>query len=252
MNHIELETYLNKFLNSKDFSDYGPNGIQVQGKKEIKKIVFSVSASKEGIEQAVNLNADALIVHHGVFWNYQKKILTGAFYNRVAPMIKNDLNLYAYHLPLDAHQEVGNAKAIADLLGVENLEAFGEYKKMPLGVSGKFREKITAKDLKEKCKKVFNKDIIHVSPDDDQLISSIGIITGGANNNWIDAKKLNLDAYLTGEISEYNWHDSLEEGIHFFACGHHATEKFGIQLLMNHLKEKFDFEVVFIDSDNLA
>ncbi len=248
----KLTNDLNAYLNIFDFKDYGPNGLQVEGKEDLEKIAFSVSATKEAIEQSIAWGADSLIVHHGIFWNYQKKTLTKQFYKRVAPLIKNDVSLLAYHLPLDAHLGVGNAKAVADLLGMNSLMPFGDYKGMPLGVHGLFSKPVSAKSLEEKCKKVFSKDIVLASPNKESMISSMGIITGGANNEWVEASKLGLDAYLTGEISEYNWHDAIEANVHYFACGHHATEKFGIQELMKKVESDYNVSVKFFDSANLA
>jgi len=252
MKQIELEQFLNNFLDIRSFKDYGPNGLQVQGKPEIKKIAFSVSASREAIANTVKNNCDSLITHHGIFWNYQKNVITKQFYNRVAPLIKNDISLFGYHLPLDAHLEIGNAATIAQQLGLTNIQPFGEYKGNFLGVSGSFQSSIKAEDLAHRLEHLFDHTIIHASDDKQRALQSIGIITGGANNEWKEALNQGLDAYLTGEISEYNWHDAIEAGIDYFACGHHATEKLGIKSLMNLIEKKFNIEVIFLDSENLA
>lgn len=250
----DLLQNLNRLLSPELFDDYAPNGLQVEGKKEIKKIAFAVSATQDSIHKAIQWGADALVVHHGIFWKYQgARTITGAWGERVRQCVKHDLNLIAYHLPLDAHPELGNAVALAQALGLKETTPFALYKKQPLGTKGKLSP-ITAKELKQKLESLLNHSVILASHDEDALIQSLGIITGGANNDWVRALEDGLDAYLTGEISEYNWHDAKEAGVHYFAGGHHATEKFGIQSLMKKIKQEHPqiSEVCFIDSENPA
>jgi dinuclear metal center YbgI/SA1388 family protein len=251
----ELTQKINKYLNIYDYKDYGPNGLQIQGKEEIKKIAFAVSATKYSVEKAVEIGADALIVHHGLFWKFHgPKALIGSFYKRVAPLIKNDINLIGYHLPLDAHLEVGNAACIGTLLELTDIAPFGDHKGMPTGIKGKFKKAISPTALKEKLKGVLQHEIIHSSPSN-ELIKSIGIITGGANSDWRYCINNNLDSYLTGEISEHDWHEAKEENIHFFAGGHNATEQFGVQALMKYLHDLYsdkDLEFFYIPSENPA
>ncbi|MGE3608113.1 MAG: Nif3-like dinuclear metal center hexameric protein [Bacteriovoracaceae bacterium] len=250
----ELLNYLNALLTPELFDDYAPNGLQIEGKKELKRLAFAVSATQESMQQALSWGADGLIVHHGIFWKYQgAKTVTGPWGERLKMCVKNDLNLLAYHLPLDAHLEVGNAAALGKELELLDIQPFALHKKAPLGVKGKFKTPLTASELKIKLNKILNHNIILASSDENKKIQSIGIITGGANNEWYKAQEDGLDAYLTGEISEYNWHDAIEAGIHFFAGGHHATEKFGIQRLMDKIKKDFpQIEVIFFDSQNPA
>ncbi|MBL7666049.1 MAG: Nif3-like dinuclear metal center hexameric protein [Bacteriovoracaceae bacterium] len=248
----ELDKYLSELLETRDFKDYCPNGLQVEGKDEIKKVAFSVSATIDSITQAQNFGADALIVHHGLFWSYQSgKTITGPFHKRIAPLIKNEMNLFAYHLPLDAHLELGNAAGIANKLGLTKLKPFGDHKGSPTGVQGTFKKAITPAELEAQLTTLLNHKITYAGPTNSK-IQSLGIITGGANNDWPMALQAGLDAYLTGEISEYNWHDAQEAGIHYFAGGHHATERFGVQNLMEHLQTKFKIKCLFIDSANPA
>lgn len=248
-----LNQYINQLLNTHLFEDYCPNGLQVEGKKEIKKIAFAVSATQESIDAAINWGADALVVHHGVFWKYAgARTITGAWGERIKKMIKADLNLYGQHLPLDAHAEVGNATALAKLIDLTELTPFGEHKRQPLGVKGIFQTPIKVKDLKAKLEVILNHEVKLASHNENQEIKSMGIITGGANNEWTEAMKAGLDSYLTGEISEYNWHDAKEAGIHYFAGGHHATEKFGIQSLMRKIETELRLECRFFDSNNPA
>lgn len=252
----DLENFLNSFLNIYEYSDYCPNGLQIEGTKEIKKIAYAVSATKESIEKCVALGADTLIVHHGLFWKFHgPKAIKGAFAKRVKPLIQNDINLFGYHLPLDAHPEVGNAASIAKKLQLQDLTPFGDYKGSPTGISAKFSEEISVNNLGKKLEGILNHNVIISSEDKNAKIKSIGIITGGANSDWILAKRAGLDAYLTGEISEHDWHEAKESNIHYFAGGHNATEQFGVQSLMEVIKKNFaksNVEHVFIPSENPA
>lgn len=250
----DLLEFLNDYLKIEEFQDYGPNGLQIEGREKLQNIAFSVSATLESIESAIDWGADTLIVHHGLFWGHQgSRPIIGPWGKRVLKLIKNNINLVAYHLPLDAHSEVGNAAQIAKKLGMLEQKPFGEYKKQPLGVQAVFPKPLSAHELSSLLEKLLNHPIIHSFPKNKSFISSMGIITGGANNQWEEALNLNLDAYLTGEISEYNWHDAQEAGIHYFAGGHHATERFGVLALMDLVSRQFqELKTIFIDSPNPA
>jgi dinuclear metal center YbgI/SA1388 family protein len=249
----DLEDFFSSLLDPHEFEDYGPNGLQIAGKEEIKKVAFAVSACLESIKTAVDKKADALVVHHGLFWKFHgPKTITGAFGNRVIPLVQNNINLFGYHLPLDANLKVGNAKALADKIDLLNLNSFGDYKGMPTGVWGSFAQSVEIDVLKGLLEKVLIHPVILARPEGLENISSLGIITGGANSQWYFAKNLHLDAYLTGEISEHDWHESQESGLAMFAGGHHATEQFGIQALMEKTIEELKLDCFFIPSDNPA
>ena len=250
MNRDELDHYLRTYLEVSEYSDYCPNGLQIEGKFPIKKIAFAVSATKESVAQSCAWGADALIVHHGVFWSEVKPI-KGAFASRIKPLIKNDINLFAYHLPLDGHQECGNAVEIAKKLGGFELEGFGDHKGKPIGVKGKIHP-VSSINFQYQLEQILLHSVIMASENPEDKISSFGIITGGASSKWREALKENLDAFITGEVHEYDWHDARESGIHFFAGGHHATEKFGVLALQKVLENKFRIETKFFDSENPA
>ncbi len=254
MNRIEFEKYLDKLLCPEEFEDYCPNGLQIEGKENLKTVVFALSASFESIDFAVKNKACALVVHHGLFWKFHgTKKITGPFYKRISPLIKNDINLYAYHLPLDAHLEFGNAATLAKLIGLLNIEPFGQYKKNHIGVKGRFNNPTTGAKLKEKLESVLSHPIIHARPTSTELIHTVGIITGGANSEWTQAHAAGLDAYITGEISEHDWHEASEAGVHMFAGGHHATERPGIIALMDKINETYpSLKTIYFESENPA
>lgn len=248
-----LVDYLNDRLGVGGYADYGPNGLQIEGSQRISRVAFSVSATREASEEAVRLKADALIVHHGLFWNFQQpKVLTGSHARRVFPLVRHEISLMAYHLPLDAHPEIGNAAVLARRIGLAGHAPFGDHQGAPTGVKGHFSPGLSAKSLQALLEKTLDHPVILASPDPGQVVQTLGIITGGANKDWHLALKEGLDGYLTGEISEHDWHDSQEAGIHMFAGGHHATEQFGIQALMEEIVARFQLECFFIPSGNPA
>ncbi len=248
-----LSEYYNTLLKPETYSDYAPNGLQIEGAKQIDKIAFAVSATRNSINQAVTENADALVVHHGLFWFFHGvRPLTGAFAKRIIPLIQNEINLFSYHLPLDGHPEVGNAASLGKRLNCFDQQPFGDYKGCPTGIKGRLQTPISAEALMIKLEQLLNHAVILATPDKNQLIKTIGIITGGANKEWQTAYKENLDAFITGEISEHDWHDSQEHGVHMLAGGHNATEQFGIKALMEKTREQLAVNCFFIGSNNPA
>ena len=249
----QLHAFYHELLKPNSYSDYCPNGLQVEGKTTLQKIAFAVSATKASISAAIELQADALVVHHGLFWHFQgAKPITGAFAQRLLPLIRHELNLFAYHLPLDGHPDIGNAAVLGQHLQCTAQQPFGDYKGSSTGIQGIFDPPITVTALQQQLTEVLQHPVLLASHDTNALIRSVGIITGGANSEWHAAAKAGLDAYITGEMSEHDWHDSQEHHVHMFAGGHHATERFGIQALMAKTQEAFAVECCFLDSDNPA
>ena len=247
----KLNLFLNQYLEVKKFDDYCTNGLQVEGRQPIKKICFSVSASRENIEKAVSMKACALIVHHGIFWkNNPVDSLKGPLKNRLVPLIKNDINLFSYHLPLDGHKKIGNAAVIAAKLGLVKIQPFCLYKGSFIGVQGCFKSKTSPAVLEKKLAHLLNHRIIVSTPSATLSLRTIGIITGGGGSFHKYASSERLDSYLTGEISENDWFDAKEAGLCLFAGGHNATEEFGIQALMKLLEKKFKVDCEFIKSYN--
>jgi len=249
----QLNDYYQALLHPETYADYCPNGLQIEGAEQIERIAFAVSATRDSIHQAVENKADALVVHHGLFWTFHgAKPLIGSFAKRIFPLVNNAINLFAYHLPLDGHPEIGNAATLGQRIDCKQQQPFGDYKGSATGVKGVLEQPLTAAALQQKLAVILKHPVILATPDNTVLIRSIGIITGGANSEWRLAEKQQLDAYLTGEISEHDWHESREAGLHMFAGGHNATERFGIQALMEKTRQQFAVECFFIDSDNPA
>lgn len=248
-----LETFLAETLGVSGYADYCPNGLQVEGKETIRRIGFAVSATMDSIHRVVEAKADALIVHHGLLWNFSgPRPLVGAYARRVFPLVCSGVNLFAYHLPLDAHPLLGNAAGLARALGLTQTSPFGDYKGKPTGVQGVFEEGLSASSLRTRIAEVLDHHVLFASPDEAAQVKTLGIITGGANRDWSLAHSVGLDGYLTGEMSEHDWHESQEAGIHMYAGGHHATEVFGVQSLMGLLVERFGLDCFYIDSENPA
>jgi len=249
----QLTDYYQALLRPETYADYCPNGLQVEGAEHINRIAFAVSATRDSINQAIANNADTLVVHHGLFWTFHgAKPLTGSFAKRVFPLVKNNVNLLAYHLPLDGHPEIGNAATLGQLIDCGQQQPFGDYKGSATGIKGVLEQPLTPAALQQKLQAILKHNIILATHDDQALVRSIGIITGGANSEWRLAEKEQLDAYITGEISEHDWHESQEAGIHMFAGGHNATEQFGIKALMEKTRQQFAVDCFFIGSENPA
>lgn len=248
-----LEKFLSELLQPERYIDYGPNGLQVEGRDTISRAAFAVSATRDSIDAAVRARADALIVHHGLLWDFHGvQPIRGAFGRRLRPLIEAQINLFGYHLPLDGHLELGNAAGIAKGLGLLEIAPFGIVKGMPSGVQGRFAAAVAVRALQGRLEALLQHRVLVSTADDSAPVASLGIITGGANKYWRAAAENHLDAFLTGEMSEHDWHDAKEGGVHMFAGGHHATEVFGVQQLMQAVAEKFAIECLYLESENPA
>ncbi|MDP9500757.1 Nif3-like dinuclear metal center hexameric protein [Bisgaard Taxon 45] len=251
MNALELEHILNNKLNTHAISDYAPNGLQVEGKKDIQKIITGVTASQALIEYAVSQHADAILVHHGYFWKSENPCIRGMKGKRIKTLLVNDINLYGYHLPLDVHPELGNNARLAALLEIENLQPL-EQTAVSIPVYGTLATPLTSEAFALRIEQVLKRKPLVCSDNAPHLIRTVGICTGGGQG-YIDlAANQGIDAFITGEVSEQTIHSAREQGIHFFAAGHHATERYGIQALGEWLSQQYDLEVEFKDIDNPA
>ena len=243
-----LERHLHTLLEVSRFKDYGPNGLQVEGKPAIRKIVSGVTASMDLIQAAIAAQADALIVHHGLFWRGQDGRLTGWMKKRVAALMAHDINLFAYHLPLDAHPSLGNNTQWGKRLGLVSDQRFGEQ---DLGFAGDMPADVDLHSLVREIGAVMGREPL-VIPGDGRTLKRIGWCSGGAQSYFEPAIAAGVDIFLTGEISEPQAHYARETGVAFVACGHHASERYGAQALGRLVAHEFSLEHEFIDIDNPA
>ncbi|MCC4235571.1 Nif3-like dinuclear metal center hexameric protein [Vibrio anguillarum] len=249
MDNLKLEALLNQKLNPQLIKDYCPNGLQVEGRTEIKKIVTGVTASQALIEQAIERNADALLVHHGYFWKSEPESIRGMKGHRIRALIRNDINLYAYHLPLDIHPELGNNKLLADLLGI-HVDGGLEGHPQSVAMFGHFEQALTADELSQRLEQALQRQPLHVAPSSNRIIKTVGWCTGGGQDYVDLAAQHGLDAFISGEISERTTYSAREQNIHYFSAGHHATERYGVKALGEWLASEYGFEVEFIDINN--
>ncbi len=250
MDLFALVAELDGLLEAEAVDDYCPNGLQVEGRHRVERVVTAVSASRALFSRAVAMEADLVLVHHGILWKGQEPPrIVGSFRERLRLLLDNDISLVAYHLPLDRHLELGNAAQLARRLGLVNLEPFGEHGGAPVGVCGVFREPVPADELFTAVGEVCDREP-QVFEGDRSTVSSVGIVTGAAQAQYHQAVTAGLDAYITGEATEWVLHQAAEDGVHFIAAGHYATERFGVLALGRWLAREHDLEVEFVDLPN--
>ena len=247
----DLLAYCDGLLNVGAFADYAPNGLQVEGRTGIGRIVSGVTASQALLDAAVEFKADAVLVHHGYFWKGEDARITGMKRRRLATLLAHEINLIAYHLPLDGHPELGNNAQWSRALGLIETQGFLGKPGAEIGVRGAFAEPVAGEVFAQRLEALLGRPVLHVAGKPGP-IRTVGLCSGGAQGYIGEAAALGLDAYLTGEVSEHTVHVAREMGIHFYACGHHATERFGARALGEHLAERFGLEHRFVDIDNPA
>jgi dinuclear metal center YbgI/SA1388 family protein len=245
----ELIAFLDDLLESPGRPDYGPNGLQVPGAEEVEVVVTGVSAHRELFEQAAAAGAQLVLCHHGIFWGESAGPVTEQLKARLKLLFENDMSLAAYHLPLDAHPEVGNNALICEGLGLERKAAFGEAKGAPVGWIGAAREPLSLEALVERSTALFGSEPL-VFDSGPAEIRRVGILSGGGSSALGEAISLGLDAFVTGEPTEHVMADAREGGIHFLAGGHYASETFGVRRLGELLAERFGVEHRFIEIPN--
>ena len=244
----EIEAALKSLMRPETFRDYGPNGLQIEGRDEVRRIVSGVTASLAFIDAAVAAGADALLVHHGLFWRGQDGRLTGWLRERVARLLAHDVNLFAYHLPLDAEPEFGNNAQFGLRLELRADAHFGEQELGFIGAAGPWPR---AQDLAAGAATVLARTPVFV-PGDGRALRRVAWCTGGAQGYFEAAIAAGADVFVTGEISEPQAHLASETGVAFIACGHHASERYGAPAVAAHLAARFGVEHQFIDIDNPA
>ena len=242
LNHLELS------LDAGAFRDYGYNGLQVEGQNEITCIASSATASLAVIEDAIAQGANALLVHHGIIWGGVDHI-AGMLRQRLTALLGANCNLFAYHLPLDAHPELGNSRKALDRLQIPYEGGFANYKGQPIGRWGTITEGISVAELSQRCAEAFAHPVVHC-PGDDRVIKRVGVVTGGGQSYLMDAHAHGLDALVTGEASEQTWHEAAESGTHCFSCGHYATESIAVHELAASCASEFGLQHIAIDQAN--
>ena len=239
-----IVAFANELLEIERFSDYGPVGLQVEGVREVRKIVCAVSASLELFELATARDAQLVLVHHGIFWRNEPLLVERRLKGRLKALFEHDLSLAAYHLALDAHSEIGNAVLLARALGVEPERSFAE-----IGTAGRLSEPVPAEVFVERVREKLGREPLAFlfGP---EPVRTVAIVTGGGGPYLLDAARESFDLFLTGEPKEPSFQAARELGIHFLAAGHHATERLGIQALAARISERFEIDWEFIEFPN--
>jgi dinuclear metal center YbgI/SA1388 family protein len=245
----KLYETLDAILEPSRFHDYAPNGLQVEGRPEVTRLVTGVTACQALIQAAIEYEADAILVHHGFFWRNETPTLTGMRRRRVAALLEADISLFGYHLPLDAHPDYGNNACLARLLGIEVVGDLQPGDVSAVGNVGRLPGPMPVAMFLERVETVLERRPLHVG-DVDRVVERIAWCTGGAQGYIEAAVAAGADLYLTGEASEQTVHVAREEGIEFVAAGHHATERYGVQALGEAVATRLDIEHWFIDIDN--
>ena len=244
-----IDETLRELLKPDEFSDYCPNGIQIEGKDEIKKIVTGVTACRELIEAAIKEEADLILVHHGYFWRGEEDTITGLKKTRIQLLLRHDISLCAYHLPLDAHPELGNNAQLAKLLGINLRAPLDVKKRHPIVYSGDLAVPQSFSKFEALLETKLERKPLSIKGSCEE-IKVVAWCTGAAQDFIGLAAESGADAYVTGEVSEQTVHIARESGMHFFAAGHHATERYGIQALGAYLSKKHSVAHIFIDIPN--
>ncbi|MFV5215969.1 Nif3-like dinuclear metal center hexameric protein [Azonexus caeni] len=248
MRREELARYLDELLQAAKFRDYCPNGLQVEGRDEVRRIVAGVTASQKLLDLAVARHADAVLVHHGYFWKGEDPCVTGLRRRRLATLLKSDLSLFAYHLPLDAHPELGNNAQLAARFGWQPEGRFGEQE---IGWYGSLPAPASLAEVAAGVATVLGRQPLLLG-DPARSIRRVAWCSGGAQGYFEQAIELGVDLYLSGEVSEPTLHLAEESGVAYLGAGHHATERYGVQALAAHLERALGVECEFIDLDNPA
>jgi dinuclear metal center YbgI/SA1388 family protein len=248
---VELSHYLDACLRIDQFQDYCPNGLQVEGRPQIARLASGVTACQQLVDEAIAWGADALVVHHGYFWRGETQQIVGMKRRRLAALLSNDVSLLAYHLPLDAHPQFGNNACLGRLMGfeLESQELLHPDARSGVGNIATLPQPLRAADFVARLATITGRSPLHVG-DPDAQVTRIAWCTGAAQDYIDAAKNAGADLYVTGEVSEQTVHTAREEGIQFIAAGHHATERYGVQALGEHVAQKFAVQHRFIDVSN--
>ena len=247
MRNSELETVINQQLNVAAFQDYAPNGLQVEGRENVQRIITGVTASQALLDVAVAQQVDAVLVHHGYFWKNESPVISGMKRRRLKTLLANDINLYGYHLPLDAHPDLGNNARLAALLDIKTM---GDIE--PLLPYGELSQSVSGDTFRERLETRLGRSVLHCGDNAPSQITRLAWCSGGGQGFIEQAARFGVDAFITGEVSEQTIHIAREMGLHFYAAGHHATERGGIKALGEWLAQQHGFDVTFVDIPNPA
>lgn len=239
-----LIDYLADYLAIDQFKDYAPNGLQVEGTGQLRKIITGVTASEALIDYAIAHQADAIIVHHGYFWRNEAPEICGMKRQRLKKLLAHDINLIAYHLPLDAHPELGNNAVLGQKLNLVDVTPQPGLLRL-----GRLATPESIDSFKQRVEQLLLREPLHL-PGGPELVSSVAWCTGGAQNMIDQAILWGADVYISGEVSEQTFHSAREGKIHYLAAGHHATETWGVATLAEHIKEKFTIDCEFVNLVN--
>jgi len=246
---VDIVTFLNDLLKIDQYADYCPNGLQVEGRSEVSKVITGVTASQALIDSAIDEGADIILVHHGYFWRGESQAITGIKKNRIKKLLQQDVSLLAYHLPLDGHKELGNNAQLAEKLGLTVQGWFGPEGK-DICLQGELKIPMSSEQFSNVIHKALSRKPLHIGATENKTISSVALCTGGAQSYFEAAIAKNVDAYITGEVSEQCFHLAKETGVDYFSAGHHATERYGVLAIGNLLTKNFSVDHKFLDVDN--
>ncbi|VFP87642.1 GTP cyclohydrolase 1 type 2 homolog [Candidatus Erwinia haradaeae] len=249
MSNVELEQKVNQLLHTESFNDTVINGLQVEGRNKIKQVITGVTACYDLLNAAIRLDADAILVHHGYFWKNESAVIKGMKRQRLKTLLVNDINLFAWHIPLDVHPKFGNNAKLAELLDIEVKGSVVH----PLVLWGTIKHPVTADSFKNRLHIALGREPLHCYANNaPSMIQCIAWCSGSGQRFIDNAAAFGVDAFITGEVSEQTIHSAREQGLHFFAAGHHATERGGVQALGDWLSIQHGLKVIFVDIDNPA
>jgi len=252
MNSSTFENLLNELLKPELIKDFCPNGLQIQGSETITKVITGVTATQVLIDQAIKLKADALVVHHGYFWKNESYVIRGMKHKRIKALMDNNINLFAYHLPLDIHPTLGNNAQLAKLFDIKVTGPLEVGNSQSVAIRGELQQPTAAVDFAKTISTQLNRKCLHIAPPSNKLIKTIAWCSGGGQNYIELAAEQGIDAFISGEVSEQTTHVAREMDIHFFAAGHHATERYGAKAIADYLQSELAIDAQFIDIDNPA
>jgi dinuclear metal center YbgI/SA1388 family protein len=246
MERDELTAYLDEYLQVGSIADVSNNGLQVEGAAQVTRVAFAVDAGLAAFRGAQEAAAQMLIVHHGLYWD-KPIMVTGIHRRRLQQLFDSNISLYAVHLPLDFHEEIGNNVTLARWLSLEEVTFFGDYRGSPAGVAGQLKSSMPLTQFVQIVEKTLGEPVIRVWPFGSPIVQRVGIVSGGAASLIDDAVQAGVDVYLTGEMSHSHFHQAQEFGLNVVFGGHYATETAGLKALANHLETEFELETNFLD-----